>query len=689
MRSTTNVLILNLAFADLLFIVFCVPFTATDYALNHWPFGPPLGQLACQAVQYLIYVTSSVSIYTLILMSVDRFLAVVFPVHSLEYRNVRNATIAIVITWTAIGTVSTPIWLAHHLRAIPGNPSNSSDSGNVRSHTSDYWCRYDSKNHSETLFHIAFFVSSYAVPLLVIVILYIIMLRRLWRPSPAMTITKSTRRPGAMAAVAATVGVAAQTANASAAVKAAANKSKVAKESQRNKRRVTRLVLVVIVVFCVSWAPIQFVLLLRAIGVYPFSEPSIIFQIFSQVLAYINSCVNPILYAFLSENFRKAFKQRVPGILLLLFGHRQALNGGPINGRFNGGKSFRAGGTAPNVRRELVHIPPDHQPMVGNQSTTNPNAKAESNGVHHRTRSPKLGVITNGSLLTAAAGAAVAGNPVQNGTTARANRRVSFFAENSHTQISSQTQQSPLTADEHTTAPTPTKLFFGEKANTQEPLAMPSLNDQIKGTSVDNQLNNQEASATIGVYAFSEPSEIIRMVRPKKSSISYSLLTKETNRPPSSSSSTCQCYYTSLPDMRNFSGKNCQNGRPLLAKRPMSNRLSDEDDQDTGSEQFSEAENCCCCCCCEEEEEENANVSSDESSDGAELNICLRVSPAEAKADLGSESETYSKASPNEGHKVPESPKPRNGLLVNKFPHSRKPQTESIVSHSQIASTLV
>ena len=83
MRSTTNVLILNLAFADLLFIVFCVPFTATDYAMNGtWPFGPPVGMLACQAVQYLIYVTSSVSIYTLILMSVDRFLAVVFPVRN-------------------------------------------------------------------------------------------------------------------------------------------------------------------------------------------------------------------------------------------------------------------------------------------------------------------------------------------------------------------------------------------------------------------------------------------------------------------------------------------------------------------------------------------------------------------------------------------------------------------------------
>lgn len=40
MRNTTNLLILNLAVADILFIVLCVPFTATVYALPHyWPFG--------------------------------------------------------------------------------------------------------------------------------------------------------------------------------------------------------------------------------------------------------------------------------------------------------------------------------------------------------------------------------------------------------------------------------------------------------------------------------------------------------------------------------------------------------------------------------------------------------------------------------------------------------------------------
>ena len=40
MRNTTNLLIMNLAVADLLFIMFCVPCSATAYARPHnWPLG--------------------------------------------------------------------------------------------------------------------------------------------------------------------------------------------------------------------------------------------------------------------------------------------------------------------------------------------------------------------------------------------------------------------------------------------------------------------------------------------------------------------------------------------------------------------------------------------------------------------------------------------------------------------------
>ena len=55
-----------------------------------------------------------------------------------------------------------------------------------------------------------------------------------------------------------------------------------------------RLVLVVIIVFCVCWAPIQFVLFLKAIGHYrikagtPEDNPKIVFQVFAHVLAYLN-----------------------------------------------------------------------------------------------------------------------------------------------------------------------------------------------------------------------------------------------------------------------------------------------------------------------------------------------------------------------------------------------------------------
>ena len=68
MRSTTNILIINLAIADLLFVLFCIPFTGADFVLLFWPFG----NVWCKVVQYLIIVTACASVYTLVLMSLDR-----------------------------------------------------------------------------------------------------------------------------------------------------------------------------------------------------------------------------------------------------------------------------------------------------------------------------------------------------------------------------------------------------------------------------------------------------------------------------------------------------------------------------------------------------------------------------------------------------------------------------------------
>ncbi|CAG7785239.1 unnamed protein product [Allacma fusca] len=132
-------------------------------------------------------------------------------------------------------------------------------------------------------------LTSYAIPLTLICLLYFGMLFGLW---------KSVSGSGAC------------------------------RQGLRGKKRVTRMVVVVVGVFAVCWLPIQIVLLLKSIHVYNINDVTVAIQITSHVLGYMNSCVNPILYAFLSENFRKAFRKVIQcrGAYAVHHNHAQTLN---------------------------------------------------------------------------------------------------------------------------------------------------------------------------------------------------------------------------------------------------------------------------------------------------------------------------------------------------------------------------
>ncbi|CAL1273166.1 unnamed protein product [Larinioides sclopetarius] len=254
MRSTTNVLIINLAIADLLFILFCVPFTAFDYALPYWLFG----DIWCRVVQYLVIVCAYASIYTLVLMSLDRFLAVVHPITSMSIRTVQNACIAIGIMWAVIVLACIPALQSHGLIYYTYQSIEYSV------------CMFlSSEGYNYAAYQVCFFLSSYIIPLSLIFILYVLMLKRLW------------------------FGV--------------APGGRVSAESLKSKKRVTRMVVIVVVIFAVCWCPIQIVLVLKSVNSYGITPIRIVIQISAHILAYMNSCVNPILYAFLSDNFRKAF----------------------------------------------------------------------------------------------------------------------------------------------------------------------------------------------------------------------------------------------------------------------------------------------------------------------------------------------------------------------------------------------
>uniref|UniRef100_A0ACB8FD64 Galanin receptor type 1 n=2 Tax=Sphaerodactylus townsendi TaxID=933632 RepID=A0ACB8FD64_9SAUR len=81
------------------------------------------------------------------------------------------------------------------------------------------------------------------------------------------------------------------------------------KKSEASKKKTAQTVLVVVVVFGISWLPHHIIHLWVEFGIFPLTPASFVFRVIAHCLAYSNSSVNPIIYGFLSENFRKAYKQ--------------------------------------------------------------------------------------------------------------------------------------------------------------------------------------------------------------------------------------------------------------------------------------------------------------------------------------------------------------------------------------------
>ena len=123
--------------------------------------------------------------------------------------------------------------------------------------------------NGQTAFTLYTFVLSFAVPLLLIFVFYCLVIRKLKTVGPK-------------------------------------NKSK---EKKKSHRKVTKLVLTVITVYVFCWLPywITQVALILTPKNESLSSLGVIVYLITGVLSYSNSAMNPILYAFLSDNFKKSF----------------------------------------------------------------------------------------------------------------------------------------------------------------------------------------------------------------------------------------------------------------------------------------------------------------------------------------------------------------------------------------------
>ena len=108
LRTPINILIVNMATSDLLYSIirFPVLFVTLNTA-SHWLLSGPFGQALCRLKYFVNDVSIAVSIQSLVLIAVDRFVAVVFPLRP-SLISSKRCRLFILVIWVVTMAVSCP-----------------------------------------------------------------------------------------------------------------------------------------------------------------------------------------------------------------------------------------------------------------------------------------------------------------------------------------------------------------------------------------------------------------------------------------------------------------------------------------------------------------------------------------------------------------------------------------------------
>ncbi|CAN9502361.1 unnamed protein product [Ophioblennius macclurei] len=250
--TVAEIYLSNLAAADLV-LVSCLPFWAVNIANDFvWPFG----NFMCKAVNVGIKMNVYCSIYLLVLVSIDRYVALV---HTMSYGRMRRpkyAKLGCFLTWGFGLLMSIPTFVFREVKYLPDYDINAC----LLLYPSDAVV---------VLFEVILMIFSFIIPISVISFCTIKIIQALQKQGIERCNVEKT------------------------------------------EHKATTLVLVVLLAFLICWVPFHLIgildLLLRAEvvgGCHIENAFEICNQIFSY-LAFFNSVLNPILYVIVGKNFRK------------------------------------------------------------------------------------------------------------------------------------------------------------------------------------------------------------------------------------------------------------------------------------------------------------------------------------------------------------------------------------------------
>lgn len=259
MRNETTTYMINLVVSDVLFVL-SLPFRIFYFIKREWLFGNVL----CKISVSLFYTNMYGSILFLTCISIDRFLAIVYPFRSQRIRTKRNAKLACCAVWVMVVSGSVPSGFLLDTTS----PKNAMSLSN-----------YCFENYSRTqwraeLSKVVIFIATvgFIIPLLLNVFCSIMVLRRLRNP-------QTLSRGGSL-----------------------------------NKSKILRMVVVHLLIFCFCFIPYNVNLIFYSLvrsnilkGCYAEYVVRTIYPI-ALCLAVTNCCFDPVIYYFTSETIQSSIK---------------------------------------------------------------------------------------------------------------------------------------------------------------------------------------------------------------------------------------------------------------------------------------------------------------------------------------------------------------------------------------------
>ena len=252
-------LIANMALADFLVTVFAMPYMVIFIHVGVKWIGGVIGQVTCKFVHFSYQISIPASIFTVLLVSLDRFYAICYPMRGQVFRKVKLMTAV--------------IWMSSAGYAIPFMMANDIYIKNNTHYCVRFFAPFDNRN-SPQMYYLMTFILLYCIPLMILAVLYSLIARKLWQRKIPGNVSKARFR-----------------------------------SREREKRRIVKALVFIVVVFAICWFPahvMHYFVFFRK-DIYSKMPPEV--EVFFFWFAHANSIINPCLYTLISPSYRNRFRR--------------------------------------------------------------------------------------------------------------------------------------------------------------------------------------------------------------------------------------------------------------------------------------------------------------------------------------------------------------------------------------------